>query len=289
MPSGEHIHIISAGDRIHIAYPIAFRTLPSITRTCVIADEEVYAGISKIPEIERPRQAIRSAVSAVKEISASLAIPFSYQVARHPLYPSVRTILTRLHRENPGARFTFDITGGSKELCLALMSLAPWVGGEVFSAFDEKVPRDVTQPERSIRSMMENVNYQTILAVMLRKNKAGKGIPELPWVTRSYLFSQVWPYYIRSRKRKPKTDNPVIQYRNGRKPAQNLSQATFSSFITILKTGGFINEKHHEKNRKEKAYRITELGETAFRIYADPATNSAVKMILESTQSGPGF
>lgn len=282
MPSGEHVHIISAGDRIHLAYPAAFRSLPSITRTCVIADEEVY-GISQVSEIEKQRQAVRNAVSAVREISASLSIPFSYEIVYHPVYCSVRTILTKIHREHPGARFTFDLTGGSKELCLSLMSLAPWMDGDVSSAFDEKNLREVPLPDRSVKGMMANPNYQTILAVLLRKKKAGNGDRELTWFSRSYLFSQVWPFYTRSRVRKPKAADPVIHYRNGRKPANNLSQATFSSFIANLRNAGFIEEQQDEKNRKERAYRITEPGETAFRFFADPATSSDVRTILEGT------
>lgn len=282
MPPGEHVHIISAGDRIHLAYPATFRTLPSITRTCVIADEEVY-GISQVTDIEKQRQAVRSSISAVKEISASLTIPFSSEIAFHPVYLSVRTILMKIHREHPGARFTFDLSGGSRELCLSLMSFAPWLGGEVFSALDEKVIRDIPLPDRSVRVMMANPNYQTILAVLLRKKKTGKGVPELTWFSRSFLFRQVWPYYTRSRVRNPKAGDPVIHYRNGRKPANNLSQATFSSFIANLRDAGFIEERQDADNRKEKAYRITESGETAFRFYADPATSSDVKTILERT------
>lgn len=280
MLSGEHVHIISAGDRIHLAYPAIFRTLPTITRAYLIADEEVF-GISQVAEIEKQRLAVRNAISAVKEISASLSVPFSRETVFHPVYPSVRTILTRIHREHPGARFTFDLTGGSKELCLALMSLAPWVGGEVFSAFDEKNLRKVPLPDRPVRTMMTNPNYQTILAVLLRKKKAGNGNMELTWFSRSFLFRQVWPYYTRSRVRKPKATDPVIHYRNGRKPANNLSQATFSSFITNLRDAGFVEEQQDDKNKKEKAYRITEPGQTAFRFYADPATSSDVKNILE--------
>ena len=214
MPSGEHIHIISAGERIHLAYPAIFRTLPSITRTCVLVDEEIH-GISTNPDIEHQRQAVRNAINAVKDISATLSIPFSREIVFHPVYPSVRTILAKLRREHPGARFTFDLSGGSKELCLALISLAPWLGGEVFAAFDEKTARSVPLPDRSVRSMMANPNYQTILAVLLRKKKTSKGNMELSWFSRSYLFSQVWPYYTRSRVRKPNATDPVVHYRNG--------------------------------------------------------------------------
>lgn len=282
MPAGNHVHIISAGEWIHLAYPAAFRTLPSISRTFVLADEEVY-GISKIPEIEKQRQAVRSAVSAVKEISASLSITFSCEIARHPVYHSVRTILTTIHRENPKARFTFDLTGGSKELCLALMSLAPWMGGEVFSAFDEKNLRTVPLPDRSIRVMMANPNYQTILAVLLRNCPNSPGLRDNPYTPRQYLFQQVWPYYIRSRIRTPKPTDPVIHYIRGRKPANDLSQQTFSTLVAQLRLAGLIDERPASDSRKERAYRISGPGETAFRFFANPATNSIVKMMLEKT------
>lgn len=288
MPPDNHVHIISAGDHIHTAYPAIFRTLPTITRTYVLADSTILE-FSPVPETQRQRIAVRDAIAAVKEISASLYLPFTSETVYPPVYPSVRTLLTKIHRENPGARFTLDLTGGSTALCTALFSFVPWLGGEVYSAFDEKVPRPVPQPDRSIRNLMGNPNYPAILAVLLRKNKTAKGIFPRPWLTRSYLYSQIWPFYSRSRTRKPKPDDPVIQYRGGRKPAQNLSQATFSSFMTTLRNAGFIEERQDEKNRREKAYRVTDSGETAFRFYADPAASSTVKLVLDDLQSGPGY
>lgn len=287
MPPGEHVHIISAGENIHITYPAIFRMLPSITHTYVLIESDAIA-ISQEKEIEKQRLAVRHAIETVKEISASLSIPCSCDLVFSRVYPSVRDVLTKIHREHPTAQFTFDLSGGSKQLCLALFAVAPWLGGEVFSAFDEKVPRPVPLPDRSIRNLMVNPNYPAILAVLLRKNKTAKGIFTWPWLTRSYLYSQVWPFYFRSRTRKPKPDDPVIQYRGGRKPAQNLSQPTFSSFMTTLRNAGFIEERQDVKNRREKAYRVTDYGETAFRFYADPAGNSQVKMVLDDLEFGPG-
>lgn len=287
MPPGEHIHIISAGENIHTAYPVIFRTLPTITRTYVLVESEALT-ISPNKEIEKQRFAVRHAIDTVREISASLSIPCSRELIFAPVYPSVRDVLTRIHREHPGARFTFDLSGGSKPLCMALFAFSQWIGGEVWTAFDEKAPRPVPQPDRSIRNLMENPNYPAILAVLLRKNKTTKGIFTRPWLTRSYVYSQVWPFYSRSRTRKPKPGDPVIQYRGGRKPAHNLSQATFSSFMTTLRNAGFIEERQDEKSCREKAYRITDRGEKAFRFYADPAGNSQVKIILDDLDSGPG-
>ena len=44
MDRKEHVHIISAGEKIHIAYPAAFRELPAISRTIVFTDSAVHEG-----------------------------------------------------------------------------------------------------------------------------------------------------------------------------------------------------------------------------------------------------
>ena len=208
MDRTEHVHIISAGEKIAIAYPAMFRELPGISRTYVLADSTVYE-ISSNPATEKERVAVRNAVTAVKEVSASLSIPFSRELIFPPTYPSVRDMLTKIHREFPHARYTFDLTGGSKPLCTALLSLAPWLGAQVYSAFDEKTPRNVPLPERPVRSMMENPNYPTILALLLRTNRkeAVAGVHE--WWSRDYIYKQLWTVYIPSRTKKAKPGDPV--------------------------------------------------------------------------------
>jgi hypothetical protein len=42
-------------------------------------------------------------------------------------------------------------------------------------------------------------------------------------------------------------------------------------------------KRHDEKNRKEKIYRITATGYTAFRLFSDPAASSKVKMVPEGS------
>jgi hypothetical protein len=129
--------------------------------------------------------------------------------------------------------------------------------------------------------MLANGNYQTILAVLIRYRDAGKGNPSGSWMARQDLFQQVWPYYTRSRTRTPRPGDPVIHYKGGRRPAHNLSQATFSSFMVQLRNAGLIEEGQDAGNRKEKAYRITGPGETAFGFFADPTLNPMVKSILD--------
>lgn len=281
MHPGSHVHIISAGENIHTAFPAILRQFPGITRTYVIADGATY-GTSQNPQIEKERAATRHAVESVKELSSSLSIPFARETVFAPVFSSARTVLTKIRRENKRARFTLDLSGGPKEMCMALFSVAPWLGGEVWNSFDGKIPQRVPVPDRDIRAMMANVNYQTILAVLLRNRPVPAG-PEVPFVPRQYLFKQVWPYYIRLRERKPVEGAPVVTGKRGRKPANDLSQATFSWFMATLTGAGLAEEIRDRRSRRETAYRITADGEMAFRFFADPATNSIVKMMLDDS------
>ncbi|MGA2120795.1 MAG: hypothetical protein ABSG49_01980 [Methanoregula sp.] len=292
MDRTEHVHIISAGAKIHIAFPAVFRELPAITRTMVFTDSTVHESSSD-PVTEKHRLAVRNAVSAVQEIATSLSMPFFREMIFPPTYVSVRSALAKIRRQYPDARFTFDLSGGSKELCLALFAFAPWLGGEVYASFDEKTTRRVPLPDRTIGSLLSNPNHQTILAILLNRNKmkkdAAKGtvpaVPEL-WVPRQYLYKQLWSAYVPSRTKREKPGDapkPVVHYKKGQKPAAELSHATFSGFIRTLRDAGLIEEQYSPESRKEKSYRITEAGETAFRFFSDPATGSLVRSMLESS------
>lgn len=292
MDRTEHVHIISAGEKIAIAYPAMFRELPFISRTMVFTDSRVHDGSSD-PATDRHRLAVRNAISAVQEISPSLSIPFTRVMIFPPAYGSVRSALAKIRREYPDARFTFDLSGGSKELCLALLAFAPWLGGEVYAAFDEKTARRVPLPDRTTGSLLASPNHQTILAILLnrgvmKKGTAGGTGPAVPavWVPRQYLYKQLWSAYVPSRTKKEKPGDPkkpVVQHTMGRKPAAELSHQTFSGFMGMLCDAGLVEEEFAPASRKEKSYRITEAGEIAFRFYADPATSSLVKSMLESS------
>ncbi|MEI7856533.1 MAG: hypothetical protein WCH85_03410 [Methanomicrobiales archaeon] len=283
MPPGEHVHIISAGENIHTAYPAIFRMLPTITRTYVLADNSVYE-LSSNPEVEKTRVAIRDAVAAVKEISVTLSIPFSRELLFQPVYPSVRDTITKIHRECPGARFTFDISGGSKPLSNALFAVSSWLEGEVYSAFDQKAPRCIPLPRRSVRTLLANPNYQMILAILLRTGKKNASVLSAEWVSREYIFKQLSSFYVPSRTKKAKLDDPKMQPakpKKGRMPAAELTHATFSGFISTLRDAGLIDEETGTANKKEKIYRITDRGEIAFRFFSVPDTNTLVRTLLE--------
>jgi len=278
MPPQAHIHILTASDDFPSTYTASFRDYPNITRTYVFTDNTVYYKHAD-PGIEKPRLAIRNAVSAAKNTSTSLGISFTNEVISAPAYPAVRDALTRIHREHPGARYTFDLTDGSKALCMALLALAPWVNGEVRSVFDEKFLRVVPLPGQPPASLLSNPNYQTILALLVKYGKNEKKSTALASVSRQYLYQQLWPLYTMVRAMKAPL---AATYKKGRKAADELSQPTFSGFMTALVDNGFVELHFSDGNRKEKFYRITEKGEVAFRFGSDPATNTLIKTVLET-------
>jgi len=289
MDRAEHVHIISAGEKIHIVYPAMFRELPAISRTIVFTDSIVHEG-STDPVTDKHRLAVRNAVSAVQEIAASLSILFTRELIVPPTYVSVRSALATIRREYPDARFTFDLSGGSKELCLALFAFAPWLDGEVYASFDEKTARHIPLPDRTASSLLSSPNHQTILAILLMKRGATRdaatGAVPAPWVSRQYVYQQLFSYYVPSRTKKATpgdSSQPVVHYKKGQKPAAELTHQTFSGFMGALRDGGLIEEEYAPDNRKEKTYRITEAGETAFRFFSDPATGSLVRSMLESS------
>jgi hypothetical protein len=285
MDRQEHIHIISAGERIHAAYTAAFRDHPTITRTYVFSDSTIYE-ISKDPNTEKARLDVRSAVSLVKDTSATLAIPFSRLLVYPPAYPSVRDAMMKIHREFPGANFTFDLSEGSKPLCMALFAVSCWLSVEVYSSFDEKAVRHIPLLGLPTGSLLANPNYQTILAVLLRNSKKEVKKISPAWVARDYLYKQVWALYVPTRRKGAKEKPPAVttvKTSRGRKPAADLTHGTFSDFMGVLVTARLVEVAASPANKREKMYRITEKGETAFRFCADPGTNTLVRSMLEGT------
>jgi hypothetical protein len=74
--------------------------------------------------------------------------------------------------------------------------------------------------------MMANPDYQTILAVLLRTSRNDTGAVISVWVSREYIYKQLFSYYHPSCTQKPKSGKPVmppVQYKRGRKTAAALT------------------------------------------------------------------
>ena len=133
MPPSEQVHIISAGENIHIAYPAIFRMLPTITQTYVIADNSVYE-LSSNPEVEKTTRSPERNIEGKGDLRFALhsilsrthlptGLPFRprqthedpLRISRCPVYiRSLGWIKTTLH----GALCHFVLAGWRSVLCI---------------------------------------------------------------------------------------------------------------------------------------------------------------------------
>jgi hypothetical protein len=123
-----------------------------------------------------------------------------------------------------------------------------------------------------------------ILAILLRTGKKNAAVVPAEWVSRQYIFEQLSPFYVPSRTRKAKPEDPPVKPVNpkrGRAIVAKLTHATFSGFLSSLLDAGLIDEETGTANKKEKIYRINDRGEIAFRFFSDPGTNSLIRTLLE--------
>ncbi len=153
----------------------------------------------------------------------------------------------------------------------------------MYSAFDQRTPRSIPLPKRSVRTLLANPNYQMILAILLRTGKKNATVVPAEWVSRQYIFKQLFTFYVPSRTKKAKPDDPLVQpakLRKGRKPFAELTHGTFSDFMRTLVDTELIDEEVSQEAGREKMFRITESGEIAFRFFSDPSTNSLIQTLL---------
>lgn len=134
MARQEHIHIVSAGEKIHDTYTAAIRDLQDITHTFVFADTALYTNSALDDErTKAAKTAVRDAVNRVKTISLSVSIPASLVYIDPPADVSVKKAVQKIFHDHPGARYTFDLSEGSKDLALALFLISLWLHGDVYT------------------------------------------------------------------------------------------------------------------------------------------------------------
>ena len=273
MDRQEHIHIISAGEQIEAACAAAIRDLQNITRIYVFADNEFYVNSSRDDERTKAHKtAVREAVNGVKALAASLKIPASLVYIDPPASGSVAAAVQKIKNGYPGARYTFDLSGGSKDLSLAHFQVSLWLEGDAYYAFAG--PRGtgpsekLAVPKIPLRDIAANPNYTRILTVL--SSPPGKAEPASRILPRSYLFTQLEPFYVPVKKSgvrmnisKTKTD--AVTGKRAVIPV--LSQGTFSSMMNTLVGADLVQEVPGPAgNRKEKYYRITASGTLALQL-----------------------
>jgi hypothetical protein len=250
MDPQEHILIISAGDSIHTTYPAVLRDLRTVTHTFIFAEKVVYTNSGRDDSQKRMwKCAIRDAIDEVNTISRSRKISCALVTVDAATFDAIRDPVLGIFSEHPDARYSFDISAGSKRLSLGLLSMSLWVGGDTYYAFGNSPTRRVPVPTFPVKNLPANPYHLVILTILFRKQEHGKEVRTL--VPEETLFNETMVWQI-----------PVPDTDDG-SPKQELSLLAFSRIITSLIRLNLIREETNPANDKEKLYSITPGGELA--------------------------
>jgi hypothetical protein len=255
MDPQEHIHIISAGDSIHRTYPAVLKDLRTVTHTFIFAEKEIYTNSTRDDNKKRAwKCAIREAIDEVNTISLSKKISCALVPIDGATFDAIRDPVLGIFSEHPEARYSFDISAGSKRLSMGLFSMSLWVEGESYYAFGNSPTRRVPVPSLPIRNLPANPHYLVILTILFRGQERGKEEKTLmPKVT---LFNDTKVWQI-----------PVRDADEGTS-VQELSPLAFSRLIAALIRWNLIREESNPDNEQERLYSITPDGELALFVYS---------------------
>jgi hypothetical protein len=254
MDRREHIHIISAGEKIHEAYPAALRDLRTITHTFVFAEKEVYTNSARDDTKKRQwKCAIRDAIDKVNALSISRNIACALVCIDAATFDAIRDPVLGIYSDHPDARYSFDISAGSKRLSLGLFSMSLWVGGDSYYAFGDSPLRRVPVPAFPVRNLAENPYYLVILTILFRGQATGKQTRTL--VPEETLFNETKTWQV-----------PAYDDREG-KDRPELSEAAFSRLLSALSGWNLIDEESDPGNDREKLYCLTPDGELAIYVH----------------------
>ena len=174
MPPPEHLHIITAGTDIFPAYVRALRDHDDITETIVVADDHYYSVSTREEKpVQVTRERTRNAVAKVRAHAAALKIPVSFVFITLPVLETARDALFRILEEHPGARLTFDLSGGPKDLCMALFHLSLWVEAKTHYTLPGPGGREERAefgvPGIPVATIAANWNYLRVLEALSRQ------------------------------------------------------------------------------------------------------------------------
>jgi hypothetical protein len=255
MDPQEHFLIISAGDSIHKTYPAVLEDLRTVTHTIIFAEKEVYTNSARDDAQKRLwKCAIRTAVDEVNAISISRTISCALVTIDATTFDAIRDPVLGIFSDHPDARYSFDISAGSKRLSLGLFSLSLWVEGDAYYAFGNSPTRRVPTPTLPAKTLPANPHHLVILTILFREQEHGKETRTL--VPKETLFNETKVWQI-----------PVHDVDDG-STGQELSALVFSRIITTLIRWNLIREETDPGNDQEKLYSITPDGELALFVYS---------------------
>jgi len=271
MSRQEHVHIVTAGEEAYRLYAAAIRDLRDVTHSFVFTDTEIYSNLRADDERTKAHKtSVRDAVAAVKTLSTSLKIPCPLVYISPPAFVSVRDAVLTIRKDHPGARFSFDLSGGSKDLGMGLFAISLWLEGTIYYASGTGEAERIAVPEMLHKDIGANPNYVQILTTLGYTPGNPKPSPRV--LPRSYIKNQLDSFYVPVRTEGVKiaaNTTGKTDARTGKKAVlPMLSQGTFSNILSTMKARGLIEDEiSPDNNRKEKYYHITPAGELALRLF----------------------
>jgi len=255
MDPQEHIHIISAGDSINKTYPAILKDLQTVTHTFIFAEKEIYTNSSRDDNKKRTwKCTIRDAIDEVNTLSLSRNISCALVPIDAATFDAIRDPVLGIFSEHPDARYSFDISAGSKRLSLGLFSMSLWVEGDAYYGFGNSPLRRVPVPTLPTKNLPANPHYLVILTILFRGQERGREARTL--MPKETLFNEtrIWQMPVRD----------AEEETNG----QELSPLAFSRLIAALIRWNLIREESNPDNDQEKLYSITPDGELALFVYS---------------------
>lgn len=254
MDRQEHIHIISSGENIHNTYHLAISN-NKITRTYVIVEEDIFKKDPADDATRKDRKGkIQAAISEVKSISEKMKISYETIRIESITLESVRDAVLEVYNKYPNARFSFNISGGTKVLSIGLFVMSLWLIGEVFYTPSGTSIQKLAIPKMHIKELSANPNYIQILKSLSPSLKSkDKSIARK--LSRKDLHAEMKKHY------KPVRDI------GDKKTKRELGSGTLTKLLANMMDWDLIQEEFLPGSRKEKSYSISPDGEFALKFF----------------------
>ena len=246
--SHPHLLFMSAGERINQTFPICVKSLEGITHTFIVVEEGVYHDLPDDPEHLRPvKPQIRQAIEGVRAICEPLAISFAVIRTPDTTIHSIRDAVLTTTRRYPVARYSFNLSGGTKMLSLSLFIMALWLDARIYLTPSGDRIEQVLIPKMHLDDVRRNPNYITALSILSRRDTSS-------WTSRQEFGRDLEKQYRPSRL----ADDPKV--------TRSPNRGTVTKILQQLIEWNLIEESFCHNSRKAKQYRLTLHGEFAWKV-----------------------
>ena len=235
----DKIHVMSAGAHVHDTFPIAINEISGATKLYIIVEDKVYDDTDN-EKTQQTRNDIRNSIEELKKI----ATPFVKNGVYEERIPEdslehIRDAVIKIYSENKDATFFFNLSGGTKMLCIGLFMMGLWIKAIPYIVDQNSLAKKISIPKIHIKDLTENPNRVLILT-KLKEQK-------LKRLSRKDLINEVGKEYKPIRKLGEKK--------------RELKQGTFNALIESLLEWDLISVDFKKGSKKEKEYYITPDGE----------------------------